>query len=203
MAQVTREVQLRHDVAAAQRVSGMLAGLIVRWRRQLAAVHHAAHPGEWTMYDAVDVREIPPNAQAVAGYIDGRWANFEELTLRYPHAHRLSIAVDPLDDADCLDVESGDATVGQAVPWLLRQLNQDAHRPCVYGSRSTMSQIVPRLRAAGIRRSEIRLWVADPTGHPHIPAGFDACQWWWGALGRDLDQSACLPTFFTTPLAKR
>jgi hypothetical protein len=42
---------------------------------------------------------------------------------------------------------------------------------------------------AHVERVTYRLWVADPTGSRHIPAGYDGCQWLWKALGRNLDES--------------
>jgi hypothetical protein len=29
-------------------------------------------------------------------------------------------------------------------------------------------------------RSEVRWWIADPTGSPHIVPGANATQWYWG-----------------------
>jgi hypothetical protein len=29
-------------------------------------------------------------------------------------------------------------------------------------------------------RSEVRWWIADPTGTPHIVPGANATQWYWG-----------------------
>ena len=41
-----------------------------------------------------------------------------------------------------------------------------------------------------------KLWVAQWSGKPHIPAGYDACQYDDNAFGRNLDASLCSPTFF-------
>jgi hypothetical protein len=148
------------------------------------------------MYDSTEVSQIPSNPPAVAGYVDGKYANFNLMLKRFPRAHHLSIAVFPNDNAHCLDVEPGDATPTQAPEWVRRQHARGIKRPVLYGSRSSMDEIKPILARNGIKRTEVLLWVADPTGTSHIPSGFDACQWNWKALGRNLDESLCEPWFF-------
>jgi hypothetical protein len=154
------------------------------------------HPGPVAMYDAVDVSQIPANAEAVAGYVGGSWPTFAELASRFRHAHRFSIAVNAGEDAACLDIENGDATPDQAPAWAKRQLARGQHRPCLYASASQMPAVWAAIARAGIHRQEVRLWVADWTYQPHIPAGYDACQWTDKALGRNLDESLCTAGFF-------
>ena len=158
------------------------------------------------MYDSVDVGQIPADAQAAAGYCDGRFANVAELRDRLPHAHILSIAVFAAHDADCLDIESGDATPGQAAGWYFMQKARGLARPCLYASASVMeSAVVPAITAAGIPRSAVRLWSAHYTKHAHIcgPSSCglmsieaDACQYDDRAFGRDLDVSLVADDFF-------
>lgn len=150
-----------------------------------------------TMYDTIAPSEIPASPQAVAGYVSGSWPDFNRIVAMFPHAQHLSIAPTADHDADCLDVERGDATPGQAPAWVVRQHSRGVHRPCIYADRSTMPAVEQALSA--IPRGSYRLWVADWTYSPHLPAGFDACQWTDRALGRNLDQSVCADSFFSVP----
>ena len=159
-----------------------------------------------TMFDSVDVGQIPADAQAAAGYVDGRFANVAELRDRFPHAHILTIAVFAGHDAECLDIETGDATPGQAVGWYARQRARGVARPCLYASAFVMdTEVIPAIRAAGIGRQAVRLWAAHYNGSPHIcgPAsckelGIDAdgTQWTDRAMGRNLDESLLAADFF-------
>jgi hypothetical protein len=151
------------------------------------------------MFDTVDVSTVPADAIAVAGYTSGSWPTFDGLVRRFPHAHHLSIAVQADHDADCLDVETGDASPDQAPAWVRRQLNRGVWRPCLYANLSTMPAVIGALAGAGLVRPHVRLWVAEYNYHPHIPAGFDACQWTDQALGRNLDESLCWDSFFIEP----
>lgn len=159
------------------------------------------------MYDSVNPAEIPADARAVAGYVGGNWPTFHELAGRWPHAHRLSIAVNASEDGDCLDVENGDATPADAPGWFHRQKARGVAFPCFYGSVSVLPQIEAILAAAhGIDRGQYRVWSAHYTGQPHIcgagcglrrPA--DGTQWTDKALGRDLDESLLRDDFFAKP----
>jgi hypothetical protein len=166
-------------------------------------------PGPVVMFDSITPSTVPSfastSADAVAGYIDGRWPDYAALEREFPAAHHLSIATNPNHDADCLDVENGDATVYQAPGWVRRQLHEGAQRPVVYCSISRAPLVLEQLAAAGIHRQQIRLWSAHYNGHEHICApntcGYnqviaDATQWTDRALGRDLDESLCRPGFF-------
>jgi len=161
-----------------------------------------------TLYDSIDVSQIPADVTAAAGYLSGRWPTYAALRQRFPHAHLLSIAVNASEDADVLDVESGDATPAQAIGWVKRQIARKVYRPVIYVQASTMPGLLSALSASGISRSSVRLWSAHYDG-PHIcgPAscrypGVPACdgtQWTPNALGRNLDESLLLDDFFATP----
>ena len=162
-----------------------------------------------TMYDSVDISQIPANAQAAAGYVNGRFANSAELADRFPRAHILTIAVTADADADCLDIETGDATPADAAGWYERQRRRGITRPCLYASAFVMdTEVIPALTARGIARSAVRLWsahygagehICSPTSCKELSIGADACQWTDRAMGRNLDQSLLLPDFFGTP----
>jgi hypothetical protein len=158
------------------------------------------------MYDSVDVSQIPGDAQAVAGYVGGDWPTFPDLEKHWPRAQRLSIAVNAAEDADCLDVEKGDATPADAPGWFQRQKARRVALPCFYGSVSVIPQIETILAAHGVTRSEYRVLSAHYTGQPHIcgavcglqhPA--DGTQWTDAALGRNLDESLLRDAFFAKP----
>jgi hypothetical protein len=156
-----------------------------------------------TLYDSIEPDLMPPNSEAVAGYTGGKWPTFPLLAGRFPKAHRLSIAVRAADDGECLDIETGDASPGDAPAWFERQKAKGVQRPCFYTSLSNVDTLHSALVAAGIHRGDYRLWVAHYTYSPHIcgPAeGIstygDACQYSDKALNRNLDVSLCVDSFF-------
>lgn len=159
-----------------------------------------AFPKAFTMYDSVSIGQIPANAAAVAGYVNGRWPTFPSLASNFPHAKRLSIAVNAHADAVCLDVESGDATPDQAPAWVKRQLHRGVKKPVIYTSVSQAGWVLRELAKAGIPRSAIKLWTAHYTMKPHrcgpecgfgMPTRADATQYTDKALGKNLDASLC------------
>lgn len=150
------------------------------------------------MYDTVTVDTVPSNPQAVAGYVGGFWPTYSTLVAKFPNAHHLSIAVNAGEDAECLDIENGDAVPSDAPAWVRRQQKRGVYRPVLYCDLSTEPAVTATLTAAGIQRSEYRLWIAHYTYVDHIEAGADATQWTDRALGRNLDQSTCVNSFFDT-----
>jgi len=158
-----------------------------------------------TMYDSIDVSQIPGDAQAVAGYVGGSWPTFASLAAKFPNAQRLSIAVNSGEDADCLDIEPGNATAGDVPGWFARQRARGVARPCLYASVSTMGSLLGVLRLAGISRSSVRLWAAHYAGQHicgpgscgQVSVPMDGCQWTSTALGRNLDESLLVDGFFS------
>lgn len=161
-----------------------------------------------TMYDAIDISQIPSGATAVAGYTAGKWPTAAHLAATFPHTQLLTIAVTAADDAECLDIETGDATPADAAGWYERQKARGITRPCLYASAGMMdSDVVPVILAAGIARTSVRLWSAHYTLEPHIcgPASCremsieaDGTQWTDRAMGRALDESLLAADFFAT-----
>ncbi len=162
------------------------------------------------MYDAVPYLNIPVTSQAVAGYVDGDYLTYWRVVARCPNALHLSIAVFAENDAECLDIERGNATPPEAPEWVQRQLARGVHRPVIYAQVSTMPTIVSLLEARGIPTSAVRFWTAHYNGVPHFCRGelcgyglqiqADATQWTDRALGVTLDESVCADTFFGSPL---
>lgn len=161
-----------------------------------------------TMFDTVTIDTVPAHAEAVAGYVGGKWPTYLPLVQRFPHAHHLSIAINASEDADALDIENLDAVPAQAPAWVRRQQARGVTRPVLYASVSAMPNVLVALGGAGIRREEVRLWTAHYTQHEHLCSpgcgfGFtttaNATQWTSQALGRNLDQSVCDDRFFDPP----
>lgn len=159
-----------------------------------------------TMYDDVTLKFIPANAEAVAGYINGRWPTYSQVVRQFPHAKHLSIAVNATADADCLDVEQFDAVPADAPAWVVRQKKRGVAKPVIYTSLSEANAVLRALDKAGIKRSAIRLWTAHYTYAEHrcsSKCGFgftttaDATQWTDKAKGVSLDATLLSPTFFT------
>lgn len=148
------------------------------------------------MYDSIEPGQIPAHAAAVAGYVGGRWPTYKQLLRDFPKAHHLSIAINAGEDADCLDIEAGDASPADAHGWWTRQHARGISRPALYADLSTMPEVHADLQASGVQRGEYRSWVAHFTDQPHIPPGEDGCQWTQKALGRNLDESLLTDTFF-------
>lgn len=176
------------------------------WRANYRRLHGLVLPPT-TMYDSVTIEAIPLRARAVAGYVGGQWPTYPQLVKRWPNAQRLSIAVAASEDADCLDVEKGDATPLEAPGWVKRQHARVIQRPVVYSSIAQMQSLLDLLAANGILRSHVRVWTAHyrPDLKPHrctAACGFgftgtaDATQYTDKAQGRNLDASRLSRRFF-------
>lgn len=172
-----------------------------RWR----ARHIRKPTGPTVMFDSVTLDQIPTSAQAVAGYVAGRFPTFVRLAALFPHARRVSIAVASTQDAQVVDCEPGDATPATTVNFVKRRLAEGHKLPAVYCSVSQVRDVLAHLAAAGIKRSQIKLWTAHFTGKPHIctprcgngmPTTADATQWTDRALGRNLDESLVTPNWW-------
>ncbi len=160
-----------------------------------------------TMYDSINPSQIPQDAEAVAGYVDGNWPTYPTLRAKFPHAYRLSVAVFAADDAEALDIENFDAWPGQAPGWVSRQQARGVRRPVLYCSVSKVADVLGALAKHRIARSQVRLWSAhygvgehicapSTCGYPGLKVACDGTQWTDHALGRNLDQSALVDSFF-------
>jgi hypothetical protein len=134
-----------------------------------------------TMFDAVTVTNLPAGGDAYAGYGNGPYANIGAIQARFPG--KTVLVVDVLNEGigDFLDIERGDAVPADAPGYVRRRLAAGAKLPGLYGSVSTWWQIVTELVAAGIGRTQVRVWSAHYTGRAHLcdagcgmPAGWVA-----------------------------
>lgn len=152
------------------------------------------------LYDSIRVSDVKRVAStqgaAVAGYVDGTWADYTAMVSAFPHDRHLSIAARPSDDADCLDVETGDAKPQDVPAWALRQHHRGVWRPVVYASTNVWPQIEEELRKANLPGVFVRRWLASWNGQADVPAGYDAHQFTDRANGQNVDESVCLDDFF-------
>jgi hypothetical protein len=152
-----------------------------------------------TMYDAVTVGNIPKDAKAVAGYVNGRYQTWPSLQSLFPNARKVSIAISVEADADVLDVEPGDAVNSEAPGWFKRKRTNRGF----YTSASNAQALVDTLTAAGIDRKRYSLWTAHYTdshvcgpktcGYLHSTSA-DATQ--WTTHGETVDESVVKPSFW-------
>jgi hypothetical protein len=152
----------------------------------------AAKQQDYTFYDSTTPSEIPANEQ-IATYADGDYA-VPRSQVSDP-SQVIWIDIDGNDaNADALDVEPGDATPSQVAGWVQRRLSTHPGAVAiVYTMRSEWAAAkasVATLPAA--MQAQVRWWIADPTGYPHIVPGAQATQWYWG---ENYDISTAEPGF--------
>ena len=152
----------------------------------------------FTMYDSVDVTQIPNKPAAVAAYINGNFANIDAVRKRFPHARILTISVTGDVPADCYDIERGDYKPEDTPRLYQIAKDHNVWRPCFYAQLSgNMPMVKDYLNLVNrMVRDAVRLWVAYYNGTPDLPDGYDAHQFTNRALGRNLDESICNDRFF-------
>lgn len=127
-----------------------------------------------TMFDSVNIENIPENSPWVAGYVNGIWPTYDSLVKKFPNANHVSITINAYEAADVLDVEKGDAQPDQVITWV-KAMRENGRTPVVYCGPSTMGQIQNEFIKAN--EAEPFFWVADWTGVPHLYPGSVATQW--------------------------
>lgn len=150
----------------------------------------------FVMYDSVDVGQIPNAPHAVAGYVNGNYANIDQIRKRFPRTRILEISVTGTEAHQAYDIEKGDYNPEQAGELFESAKAAGIWRPCFYADLSNMPAVKASLDPHLKERSEVRLWVAYYNGLADLPAGYDAHQFTETALGRNLDESVCADTFF-------
>jgi len=133
----------------------------------------------YEIYDSVTPSEIPAGHE-IATYADGGYAVSPSQVQGKDVLWIDTNGSDP--NASVLDVEPGDATPAQAATWAQQRLTEHpGSLAVIYTMRSDWSAAqaaVSSLPAS--MQSQIRWWIADPTGVPHIVPGATATQWYWG-----------------------
>jgi len=152
----------------------------------------APAPKPYLIYDSVTPRMIPAG-QTVATYATGGYA--VPASQVAGRGNVLWIDTQGTDTAaSALDVEPGDATPSVAAAWAWHKLSA---APGAVARIYTMISEWPAVRAAistlpQRMQSQIRYWIADPTGVPHVLPGASATQWYWG---KNYDISTANPGF--------
>lgn len=176
------------------------ARAIRKLRRRLAS-----YLAPRTQWDAVTVGNVPTDAQAVGAYANGDFANVAEMHNHVPDARMTTIAVSSDVQADCLDIEAGDATNADAPGWYLRfKARHPLRKPIFYTSASNVAALVETLGAAGVPREKYLIWSAHWIGrHVCSPmsCGFpkaDCTQ--FSTHNETVDESKCRPSYWRRSL---
>lgn len=162
------------------------------------------------MPDSITPSNIPPNlaAQAVLGYVDGKWPTASELPRMFPGAQVVSLTVlGGSAIATGCDQEIGDLSPSSAATWLHRRIKAGQSLPVLYSSRDSVQSVLNALSPLGVSRSEIRILSAHYGAGKHICApatcGWsltaDGTQWtdsYAGLHGSKIDMSLLSDTFF-------
>ncbi len=140
----------------------------------------AAPARPYRIYDSVTPSQIPAHAR-IATYADGGYAVAPSQVAG--RGHVLWIDTNGADPrASALDVEPGDATPGMAATWAWHKLHAAASSVAIiYTMRSEWAAAQAAVATLPAHmQHQVRWWIADPTGVPHIVPGASATQWYWG-----------------------
>lgn len=157
-------------------------------------------------------------AHAVAGYVNGSYANWSTLVAKYAKSGKFLLSIDvankPSLGAQCLDIETYDAVIADAPGWFKTTQAAGAkakdfrYYPKLYTSASNVASLISTMTKAGIARNRYMIWSAHYTGSAHIcgpkTCGYpqaDATQWTSSYQGVSLDASLCYGYFFAGPPA--
>jgi hypothetical protein len=180
-------------------VTGARDALLAEIHRLEAAAHPppppAPHFTRLHVFDDTQVNLIPPDPEAVAGYVDGRYENFDRMVSTFPRAKHLSITTAAAGiQGRIIDCEAGDAPPGQVAAGIKRRLDAGIWRPGAYAGASNWAIVRPQIIALGIPRSAYVEWLADWTYLAELLGGYDIQQYTNRAMGRSLDESLALST---------
>jgi hypothetical protein len=150
----------------------------------------SAQPYE--IYDSVTPSAIPAG-HVVATYADGPFAVSPAAMAGKQVLWIDTNGSDP--QANALDVEPGDVTPAVAGNWAAQKLAADpGGQAILYTMESEWPAVQAAVRTAvpAAEQSQVRWWIADPTGVPHMVPGASATQWYWGS---SYDVSTANPGF--------
>jgi len=186
--------RVRGKVVNASRASGPAKPVSPAPAKSAAPVAKSAAPAPppqpYQVYDSVTPSHIPSGAR-IAAYATGGYAVNPASVPGRSHVTWIDTkGTDP--HAAALDVEPGDATPAQAATWTWNKLHNAAGDiAIIYTYRAewqaTQAAISTLPQAM---QHQVRYWIADPTGVPHIVPGAAATQWYWG---HNFDISNALP----------
>jgi hypothetical protein len=146
----------------------------------------------YRIYDSVTPSDLPAHHD-IAVYANGDYAT----SASQVHGRSSVLWIDATGadpSASVLDVEPGDASPSTAAWWAWQKLHSDPSAPAII---YTMRSEWPSVRAAidtlpSQMKSQVRYWIADPTGVEHVVSGASATQWYWGS---NYDISTANPGF--------
>ncbi len=177
-----------HADASPARLPSRPAGHV----RLAADTSRAAAPAKpYLIYDSTTPTAIPAHHE-VATYADG---NFAVPASQVAGRNVMWIDTNATDPrANALDIEPGDATPAQAATWVSQKLTADPHATAVlYTMRSDWGAVQASVATLPTwMQHQVRWWIADPTGVPHLVPGSNATQWYWG---QSYDISTATPGF--------
>jgi hypothetical protein len=143
-----------------------------------AARKRAREP--FLIYDSA-IPDAIPAGRIIATYADGPHPAAVEATAGAARVYWIDI--EGTDTAaQAIDVEPGCASPLAAANWARAKLAADpSAKAIIY----TMISEWPTVRADVATlpvwmQKRVRWWIADPTGQPHVVAGAQATQWYWG-----------------------
>lgn len=162
----------------------------------VTTIQHKPHPvPEFVrIYDGVTIgalgRVLSSSSDMVAAYDDGRYDNLDAARKDYPGHKILTIAIHPTDPGDFLDVEPGCCwPPSEAAGWLESRRRAGAKLIGLYGDAATWRALV---EVPGIDLRGVVRWLADQNGVPHIPPGYDGCQYDGSAVDSKLQYDVSL-----------
>lgn len=134
-------------------------------------------PTSEIMYDSTNVDAIPPGANLLLVYLDGRYVTDLAAAIRFPHARRITTTTTFAGDlnARIYDCERGDGNAQSAATWAKEKIHL-AERPTIYCSRVGevgygWPWVQQALTALGIPLLAVDFGIADYTGVPHLVPG--------------------------------
>jgi hypothetical protein len=134
----------------------------------------------YEFYDSTTPSQIPAGQHEIATYANGAYAVSPSQVSGKQVLWVDTNGSDP--SANVLDVEPGDATPAQAATWV--QQRETAHPGQIAVVYTMMSDWGAAQQAISAlphsMQANVRWWIADPTGTPHIVPGATATQWYWG-----------------------
>lgn len=117
-----------------------------------------------TCYDSTSANDLPAGGDLYLGYVDGRYANYDEVRARFPHKPVARITVTGRTfDADMADVETGDLTPASGATWAKGKIARGQF-PVLYFPESSRGQVLAALHAAGVDSSKVGLFPAQYDG---------------------------------------
>jgi hypothetical protein len=129
------------------------------------------------MTDSTTASDNPKDDVIVAGYVNGLYANVDQLRRRYPHARIVTITVNSQADADVIDCEDGDANPSSSAVWAKRQVARGKH-PTIYCSLAVVPHVLAACKEQGLKwHRDFEIWQAHYDGVAKLPRGFVAKQY--------------------------